>query len=158
MKKIFILLFLMGCGSHSGPGVSTPVTPPTTTSATTTSTSTLYWLPGTSPPPTPSTNTPVIFDTWPVDRLDSIQELWIPAGTVGLPPGWLIITHEGNGFWSIYHNKIVYGLTHFDTKIIEISKNAPHTTREWPALGHELAHAWVFVLSGNSELAYIAGH
>ncbi len=155
--RSLLLLLLIGCGNHTPntiPQDQVPQAPQTTTN-----TSTLYWLPGTSPP-SPPTQIPTsqVFDTWSVDRLDFIQQTWILEGTVGPPPGWLIITHEGDGFWSVFHGKYVFGLTHFDTRIIEISHYAPHTTREWPALGHELAHAWVFELSKDSELASQAGH
>jgi hypothetical protein len=147
-------LLIASCGPSGGrgsgvfptPTPEAPVIPPTDTSR-------LAGLPpDTAPPQDPR------YATWPVDRITDAQKTWIPAGTVGPPPGWMIVVEEGDHFIDEIGRR-VYGETYYDRKLIRVSRWAAEVNGgrqhggELPALEWELANAWLGE-AGHPELAY----
>lgn len=138
-------ILLAGCGDHRSRAVDP--------------------APGAAPV---ATVAPVFSDADPrwnveVDRYDAIQQRWIAPGWRGLPPGWTVVPNETSG-WTHTDGRLIYGLCHFDTWTIEVSRHAvtPQGVQfsrvDWPALGHELAHAWVYTRTASASLASQAGH
>lgn len=99
-----------------------------------------------------------------VERNDSIQRSSIPSNTTSVPPSWRVVIMDPGSFSTpASPTGLARGVTDFSRVTIYVSwvfpSDAPDKQgRLLPALAHEAAHAWVFVLTGDVNRAANAGH
>lgn len=104
-------------------------------------------------------------DATPADRLDAIQLAHVATGTHGAPRGWVVVVMPPGPFAAPYHppGYVAVGMCDWGQRVIHVAQPAagpgPDSRgRRLPALGHEYAHAAVWLATGDGVLAAKAGH